>query len=281
MSQAVAGLVLLSCLLVSAACTTIATRTPPPPPTGAAKVIAFTASPNPVNRGGTVTLRWAVRNAARVNVWVMFPDYNFGAPWFRSSLESNPIASDQPATGSWTYNVPAHYDVPLRFELEAFDAGGVSVSARSDVVALTCYAFFFNPAPDCATAPPQPMPARYQPYEGGHVIWREDTSTFYVLYAYEATGRVGWRAYVSTWTNETGAVAVDEALGEPLAPAQDYTAQLQFYLAYEMTDSAYISLPDGRVIHLISYGGIDLSRGGPAWRVIEHLARGRDVTSPA
>jgi hypothetical protein len=90
--------VLLSLALLSLA----ACDTAPATPTGEGlRVLSFTVTPNPVERGDRVTVTWNVAGASRVTLWRM----QYGSKmsyWYRL----RPPETTGSATGEWTIVVP-------------------------------------------------------------------------------------------------------------------------------------------------------------------------------
>ena len=161
------------------------------PPTPAASptrptslaVVALTVSPNPVERGGEVSVRWDVPFAVKVTLWQMTYDRQTGR-WYRHTEEvpGFPLASPAVSSstqGEWTGRVPGDARYSFRFELEARDSEGRLVEATSDVVELRCYPSIAGSG-YCPFAP-QTAAGEYQPFEKGHLLWRGDTGQVLII----------------------------------------------------------------------------------------------------
>ena len=242
--------------------------TSPPPVEGsseessAAPVVALlSVTPNPVDRGGTVTVNWDVWNALRVHVYRTNPVGQFAD-----------FVRDQPPVGSWTVTLPDYHVDSAMFYLEAEGAGGTSASASVSVQVNCPYTYFFgetNAPQECPLDAPQDIPGAFQSFEGGYMLWRGDIGQIYALLN---GGTV--RRYQDTWV-EGDIVAVDatppsgmyqpergfgkvwaedewlrEQLGWATAPEEGYTMRMQSSGAYRYPYT-YMTLPDDRVVYVI------------------------------
>jgi hypothetical protein len=289
--------VLLSLALLSlAACVTA-----PATPTGEGlRVLSFTVAPNPVERGGRVTVTWNVAGASRVTLWRMQYGSKMGY-WYRL----RPPDTSGSATGEWTIVVPhdatwqrtAAVDQPhwdLKFELEATDDAGNSVVATSEEIRFICHppVFDLNVTWVTCAHPAATTRAAFQPFEHGHMIWRADTGQVYVLLEHTKHASP-WRVHhptgptVDTGGPPTGLYAPGEhfretwihldeswqsALGWATASERTYdlTSQLSLLGGHPIAgnDDLYLSWPDGRVAHLLVDLAAQDQEAGPHWDLI-------------
>ncbi|NDJ63339.1 MAG: hypothetical protein GYB67_19620 [Chloroflexi bacterium] len=244
----------------------------------------FSVTPNPIDRGDTLTIAWAVEGALRVELRRLSYDTNFGDPWLRPAVATVP---DLPGTGSWTFEVPRDYRWPLRFEIEAVNLTGAVTALRSDVIGLRAYPCFFAPEDSCAAAPTA-APITWQPFERGHLMHvadpaAADDGTIYLLH------EVWWQAFAAPTASaveastETppdrlfapqgllGALwgtddSVRAALGWATGPAESGSGQIQHAIRTEgMFDFFVIDGPRGRA-RLI---GNPWDEAGPSWRLLD------------
>ena len=150
------------------------THTPSPTPTQTPKpsvrVRSFTASPDPIERGGTVTLTWDAPGAETVGITRLSPS---------GDIFLEPEALNLPARGSIDLQVPDNYVESVKYYLGALGTGGNLAKAYVTVAVICSYDEYI--APRCPLTQDHPW-AAYEPFERGHMIWREDTSEIYVLY---------------------------------------------------------------------------------------------------
>jgi hypothetical protein len=241
--------------------------TPTPLPAGLPSeglaVISFTASPDIVDRGGTVTLGWEVVGTNSVSVSRLNPVGQYVD-----------FISDQPVIGSWTVTLPEYYVDSAPFQLMATDASGTRADAFVRVQVRCPYAYFFGEPESeaCPLTEPMDVPAAFQPFEGGYMIWRGDTREIYVLNT-TAQPRLG--RYRDTWTEgdvgDIGASppsgfyqpvrgfgkvwsenpAVRQSLGWATAPEQSYTARIQESGAYRYARTYFTWPSDERVLYIV------------------------------
>ena len=162
--------------------------TPETPVTGVGSpvtVTSFTVSPNPVARGGGVTLAWSVDGgAANIKIDRLAE--------FSGQTAEN-ILDQQPASGSAPYTLPADYINSATFQLSASTADGQE-TIQTAVVNLTC------PFPDkltvdsCPATQAKNVDTAFQSFEKGMMVWRGDTRKIYVLFN-DGT----WQALDDTW----------------------------------------------------------------------------------
>jgi hypothetical protein len=258
-------------------------------------ILDFAAGPNPVERGHVVRLRWTVRAAGSVSLWRLTFDSQLNQ-WYR------PEAPAYQGTGSGELTLPVAVDArqPLRFELEATNATGQTVSHQTAPIQLACYPAFYTSAsePGACRHAPITVPAEVQAFEHGYMLWRSDTEEVFVFaqrpdqYIYwtiqvpsGAPVEVGvapaglyppsfrlaevWATVDATQLGGTGRLR--EVLGWAVAPADGFELTLQTKLdpRYPMFDQVALSWPDGRVALLYTGGGLPRpGLIGPAWSFV-------------
>jgi hypothetical protein len=223
------------------------------------RIESFSASPDLVERGGTVTLTWNVPNSESVAITRLSPEGIFQpteAPYL-------------PASGSIELPVPEDYGESITYLLGARDANGVGLD-RTITVGVICpyddYIAVICPLTRDTTS------AAYQPFEGGQMVWRGDTREIYVLFndggyaTFEDTWSEGEpvgidetppqgllapeRGFGELWWNQP---AVRERLGWATAGEVGYTAVIETaHISpgrYPSTDT-FLTLPDYRVVQL-------------------------------
>jgi hypothetical protein len=156
--------------------TATATRPPTPttPPTHTPlvplQILSFTARPDPVERGGMVTLAWNAPGAASVGITRLSEEGNI----FLATE-----ARDLPASDSITLQVPEDYVESVKYYLGARDADGTLDQAYVTVGIICPYEAYI--APRCPLTHDR-VRAAYERFERGHMVWREDTREIHVLY---------------------------------------------------------------------------------------------------
>lgn len=234
---------------------------------GGPTIITLTVSPNPVERGGTVTVAWEVRDAARVNVYRSNPANEFAD-----------FLTDQPSAGAWTLTLPEYHVDSAQFYLEAEGAGGVTAEASVAVQVLCPYSYFFaaDEPEVCPLNEAVTQPAAWQPFERGSMLWRSDTGEIYVLLdegsvsIYEDTWQEGetfdvgdapagfvapLRGFGKVWAENTD---LQDLLGWAITDEIGYETQLQQSGDFRYP-STFIAWPDGRVIAIV----------GGAWAFVD------------
>ncbi|MBI5961482.1 MAG: hypothetical protein HY866_22270 [Chloroflexi bacterium] len=239
-------------------------NTPVPAPQGSTapgvQIVSFTAVPEVVARGGTVTVYWQVSGVNQVGVSRLEP----GGP----IAEQAPVSSP---TGSWTVALPSYHVDRADFIVSAFDPAGNLVQGALTVQVICPFVYFFG---DPGAGVPCPLDeggtvqAAYQAFEGGVMIWRADTSDIYVLFNSGSVSR-----FKDTWTDENISVPetppaglyqpvrgfgkvwvsdqyVRNALGWATTLEQGYTMQYQISGALKYARH-YMSMPDGSVFYLV------------------------------
>lgn len=236
---------------------------------------AFSVEPSEIERGGTVTVTWAVTGASEVVVGPIDPDGFYVRP-----------DAPMPATGSLTYTAFAlDYTSADYFIVAVNEAGGtVTATASATVRCPYTYAVSDPTAQDgtCPLAAAVEIPAAHQRYERGEMIWRSDRTEIVALYgngtyerfpdnyvegetyAYPSEAPEGYvapiRGFGKVWVNSQNAQA---NLGWALEAEIGYSPMVQS-IAYGQVGLAssvdYLTLPDGAWVGLYPDG---------TWRVIE------------
>jgi hypothetical protein len=229
------------------------------------KIVSFTASPDPIERGGTVTLTWDVRNPSHVSITRLSPADIF--------LLENVEAPNIAASGSMALSVPEEYVTAVTYYLGASDANGVILGTYATVGIICLYDEYI--ASECPLTHGY-VPAAYEPFEGGHMVWRGDTGQIYVLYddgrdRYYETYQDTWnegepieieeappqgllapvRGFGKLWASQAG---VRDMLGWATAGEIGYTMLIETVRVgrHGLTD-IYFRLPDERVAHLYEF----------------------------
>ena len=154
----------------TAASTPVPTTPPTHTPLVPLQILSFTARPDPVERGGMVTLAWNAPGAASVGITRLSEEGNI----FLATE-----ALDLPARGSITLQVPEDYVESVKYYLGARDANGTLDQAYVTVGIICPYDAYI--APRCPLTHDRVW-AAYEPFERGHMVWRHDTREIYVLY---------------------------------------------------------------------------------------------------
>lgn len=240
------------------------TSPPTSPPDSPLQTISFTASPDPVARGGAVTLTWNAPGASRVGITRLSPEGDI-------FLETE--ALDLPASGSIALQVPEEYTEAVKYYLGARDAKGVLHKAYVTVGIICRYDEYM--APRCPLTQ-DAIWAAYEPFERGHMVWRSDTREIYVLYADGSR----YKVYDDTWnegdpvdipgTPPPGLQApvrgfgnlyahqphVREGLGWATAAEAGYTMAVETIRGgsgFHRSISVYFTLPDNQVVNLYPF----------------------------
>jgi hypothetical protein len=151
-------------------------------PAGLPLVLSFTASPDPVGRGGAVTLSWNAPRATSVGITRLSEEGDV-------FLETEALGL--PASGSIALQVPDDYVEFVKYYLGARDANGVLHRAYVTVGVICRYDAYI--APRCPLTQAT-IWAAYEPFERGHMVWRSDTREIYLLY-----GDGSYETYEDTW----------------------------------------------------------------------------------
>lgn len=171
------------------------------------RLVSFSASPNPVERGGSITFTWEVENAVRVGITRVNP---------QGILTIDPqLQGDLPPRGSITVPVPDGYSTAVSYLIGASDASGVSISGDLLEVKLVCpfaqYIATYCPLTQRRTE------AVHQDFERGLMIWLSDTREIYVLYD-DST----YELYQDTWSEGEPVVIADTPPAGRMAPARGF-----------------------------------------------------------
>jgi len=226
------------------------------------EVTLFTAAPEIIPRGGTVTVTWEVRNATEVGVWLV-------EPGGRLAQMAPGTAAQQ---GTWTVTVPETYVDEATFMLFARGAADEQRQETVIVDVICPYVYFFDTRGQVLSCPAEAartVQAAYQEFERGFMIWRADTSDIYVFF--RDTGLVN--RFRDTWLGEWvdypeeppvgrykpdrgfGRVWVDNpqvrtGLGWATNFERGYTAWVQRSGDFKYS-RLYLTLPDGTVIYMV------------------------------
>lgn len=245
------------------------TRTlkPTPRPTSTPEklpqILSFTASPDPVERGGTVTLTWSAAHVTSIGITRLSPE---------GDIFLVTEAMDLPVSGSIALQVPEEYTERVKYYLGARDANGGLHKAYVTVGVICRYDRYM--APRCPLTQ-DTVWAAYEPFERGHMVWRSDTREIYVLYAdgkyetYEDTWEEGdpfdipgnpppglhapVRGFGNLYAREP---SVREGLGWASAPEAGYDMEVESIRGGSgryPAISTYFTLPDGRVVNLYPF----------------------------
>lgn len=226
------------------------------------RIDTFTVTPDPVERGGMVTLTWNAPGAESVGITPVSPDGIF----------LTTVAHDLAASGSFEIQVPEEFVTSITYHLWALDANGVARDAYATVGIICPYEEYF------ASRCPQSrdyIQAAYEPFERGYMVWRSDTREIYVLYGdgfyqtYEDTWHEGdpvdiegtppqglfapVRGFGNLWANQQ---EVRDALGWPTAAESGYTMLLETVRGGSGRYGGigvYFTLPDDRVVNLYPF----------------------------
>lgn len=259
-------------------------QTVTPNDVAAPRIISFTVSPNPVERGQDVTVSWQVDGASQATVWQLTYDSKLDR-WYR---QSDPISSGS-NIGEYRLTVAGDANRTLRFEIEAKNAAGDSVTTTSDEIRLACHTLFFKTdlPPWCPNAPETAL-AAFQAFEGGFMIWRADTGQVYVLRQATPDLPADWFAFFPTEEAVSRNIPPDRlapgehflrawaslpeywrSLGGAIAPEQAFTLTAQLSLsrgdALSQTDDLYLTWPTGEIAYLRVSLSAPNHAGGPAW----------------
>jgi hypothetical protein len=144
------------------------TRTTGGPPPSQARIVSFTASPNPVTSGGVLTLNWSIEGAQLALVEV----YN------QADNSLFTFLPDLTRTGSTAISIPANLNSNLRVTLWAANRAqprGVPVNMYERLVQSTITVSVGGAPTSSVTQ------AAFQQYQRGFMIWRADTGAVYMF----------------------------------------------------------------------------------------------------
>lgn len=225
------------------------------------EVLQFTAAPETIPRGGTVTLTWDVRNAVEVGVWLVEPGGRLAQ-----------MAPTAAAQGMWTVTVPEAYVDEAPFMLFARSADGEQRQETVVVDVICPHVYFFDMRGQVLSCPAdaaRTVQAAYQEFERGFMVWRADISEIYVFF--RDTGLVN--RFRDTWMGEwvdypeappPGLYKPDRGFGRVWVDNPQVRAGLGWATGFERGYAAwvqqsgdfryprlYLTLPDGTVIYLV------------------------------
>ena len=162
------------------------TNTPSPSPspslTPSVQIRTFTGDPDPIERGGTVTLTWDAPGALTVGITRLS---------VRGDIFLQPEALGLPAQGSATLQVPDDYVESVKYYLGARSATGELAKGYVTIGVICRYDEYI--ASRCPLTQDHPW-AAYEAFERGRMIWREDTREIYVLH-----DNGDYETYLDTW----------------------------------------------------------------------------------
>jgi len=223
-------------------------------------IASFTASPDPIERGGTVTLTWNAPEAHSVGITRLSPE---------GGIFLAPEALGLPPSGSTALPVPEEYVTSITYYLGARDVNGV-LQGTYATVSITC-PYEGHITPECPLTHDD-VHAAYEPFEHGHMVWRGDTREIYVLYddgSYE-THEDTWtegdpihfeemppqgllkpiRGFGKLWATHPG---VRGKLGWATKEESGFTMLVETvrgYFGRYPRSAVYFRLPDDRAVHL-------------------------------
>ena len=247
------------------------TQTGAPPATlqPTAPPVAFTVTPDTIDRGGTVTLEWEARGASSVIIYRLLPTGQFG-----------PVLGERlPIRGSLTVSVPTLYVDRVSFYLAALDANDHQLYSTMASARVGCpYTYFFG-TPEhevCPVGEATQVAGAFQSFQGGYMFWRGDTGEIYVLLAggfpslqrYQDTWAEGEtfdvgesppaglyqpvRGFGKVWATQPG---VRNQLGWATAEERGYTMTVQRSGAYKYARTYFSTYPaapfNGRVVYIV------------------------------
>ncbi|MGD1993795.1 MAG: hypothetical protein PVI59_11430 [Anaerolineae bacterium] len=227
------------------------------------QILSFSASPDPVERGGMVTLLWDVPGAASVGITRLSEE---------GDIFLATEALDLPARGSISLRVPPEYVESVKYALGARDADGMLHQAYVTVDVRCPYDQHI--APRCPLTQDSVW-AVYEPFERGYMVWRSDTREIYILYddssyeVYEDTWQEGDQVDI-LGTPPPGFLAPVRGFGNLYADQPHLQRRLGWATAEEVGytmvvetipggsgryrgTSTFFTLPDGLVISLYPF----------------------------
>jgi hypothetical protein len=226
------------------------------------QIVSFSLTPDPVDRGGAVTIGWNVSGSPSSVKIIRLSEFG------NNALET--ILDQQPAGGSAPYTLPDDYINSASFQISVTDASGRE-SIQNAQVKITCPFTDTLEVSVCPQSVTEGVNSAFQAFEKGYMIWRGDTQKIYVLYSDDQS----WREFDDTWNGETlpdpGAppaglvapqrgfgkiwneIAGASVLGWALAEELPYQGRWEIY---PVTDAGQVfyapsfTLPDGRYAYL-------------------------------
>lgn len=219
-------------------------------PVAGARIVSFTAEPNPAEPGGSITVSWQVEGTQYALLTVL------------DSATNQPLAIVQElsTTGTTTVQVPATGTSEIRLILHAANLTTnypVNMYARLAEATITV-----SLAKSQARITTQ---AAFQQYYQGFMIWRADTGAIYVfglgMGSYPQSSYAGLpdndcagspppagfvcpiNGFGRVWANNTD---TRQYMGWATAPEQSYQATI----VMEGGNPVSITLPDGRTVYI-------------------------------
>ncbi len=142
------------------------TSTPTPRPS--LTIRRFDVTPNRATGGDTLTVNWDVSGLDEVRVYLTY-----------TGMNDNVVPPTYTNDGSVTLVAPEG----VRSVGVALDDTNTNRLAEI-TVPLSCSVEWFAPSNEhCPSAPPQTIQAAYQPFEGGYMVWRQDTELIVIYFA--------------------------------------------------------------------------------------------------
>jgi hypothetical protein len=234
-------------------------------------VVSFTATPETITSGGTVTLSWETLGAQRA--WIEQYSVSSAGTGVPAGASPDTLYSDQPLNGSLAVTLPADYQeggtAVFVLVLDTYEANVKGPSAQIEVPIFCAYTFFFEGGVGCPVGPPQNVEAVYQPFENGHVVMRRDSGGIYVHIGQNQGEQSFYPTDEITFTENPvtdeppagrykpqGTIGlvwgnfeeVRAKLGWAIGPEQSYTMQVQPVSLPPQVYTIYFTLPDGNVV---------------------------------
>ena len=144
------------------------TPTPAPPPQPNT-IMSFSATPGTVNPGAAVTLAWEVVGTGGVVIEQRVPNI--------TTVET--VVNAASPKGTALVYVPGYAAYSVQYTLYTADR---SASREATVQVYCPTAFFFGAGDGCPTGPAREVGTVYQAFEGGFMVWRQDTNEIYVMF---------------------------------------------------------------------------------------------------
>lgn len=176
---------------------------------------SFTVDKPEASFDEAVTLNWSVLNASEV--------------WIRPATMSDPLLFMGPyaAQDSLTFDMSrfCDNDGQVLFALEAGNASYALTPLGTVYVNTQQFDWFFwlvdSPQPGLSPCQPaRTSAAAQQRFEGGWMLWIDETDTIYVFYDSDEYGNQSWQQFPDTFDDEADIAATDvtppEGLQEPL-----------------------------------------------------------------
>ena len=253
--------------------TAVPTNPPAPSSTIGASIISFTITPDPVERGGEITLNWETQGMISLSITRLS---EVGQIFIES------IADNLADSGSVTYQLPEEYVSQAEFILLGTDANDsrYQSTVTVDIICQFTPIYATNIFIDCPVNQ-QTVQIATQAFESGLMVWRADTRQIYTLF----TGG-SYLVFPDTWTTDIvyelpseppanliaplrgfGYVwatndVVRNGLGWATAQEQSATVTLETYIIpARFVDVIVFELPNGQVVQIGSAIG--------TWRYLE------------